>query len=172
MVDTVPKHQIGRAMGVITIFTGLAQVLSPVLGGLAYAKSGYISVFVMAFAFIGLDFILRFIMIEHRDALRWETASSTSPEVELQTVASEGNDLRNPKNDASTDQVQENAVSLPVAANSQPRRTSSIPALQLLGSPRFLAALWGICVLAALMTGFDSVKVPLWACPRCLLTQI
>ena len=80
VIDTVPKAKIGKAMGMITISTGLATVLAPVLGGLAYAKSGYDSVFVMAFAFIGLDLILRVIMIEKRDALRWSVPQESTIE--------------------------------------------------------------------------------------------
>jgi MFS family permease len=79
--DTVPKQNIGRAMGYVTIGTGVATVLAPVLGGLVFDRAGYTAVFAMAFGFIGLDLFLRLVMIEKRDALRWET--QTPPDIEL-----------------------------------------------------------------------------------------
>lgn len=180
-------NQIGRAMGVISIFTGLAVVLAPVLGGVAYAKSGYYTVFAISFSFVGMDLVLRLLMIERRDALKWEEHSTEPPATELQShlpPLEQGSedptaerlrdeerptlqDMRaSPDNVESTPRVvissHVDVQQLPTIEphgniNSTPKGTS-IPGLELIKSPIFLSALWGICVLAALMTAFDSVR--------------
>lgn len=148
-------------MGYVTIATGLAQVLAPVLGGLLYSRSGYSALFGVAFGVIGLDFVLRLVMIERHVAVQWE--SSTMPLNNAKLNANTGADGSLPDSAANfvgTSNVETNATTNPTApqevANTTPSMTN--PAFQLLLSRRFWTALWGICVLAALLTAFDSVS--------------
>jgi hypothetical protein len=142
---------------VITVFTGLATVLAPVLGGLAYAKSGYTTVFAMAFGFIGLDLVLRLVMIERREVvngilvlliLQTELQPRPSQDPSPHIPATASGIVTSSNNIEETTQTPQSSL------------FASFPVLQLLRLPAFLAALWGTCVLAALLTAFDSARLP------------
>ncbi len=66
--DTVPKDSIGSAMGYVSAATSVGSLAGPLLGGVVYARVGYYGVFAMGFALIGLDVLLRLLLIEKRVA--------------------------------------------------------------------------------------------------------
>jgi len=143
-------------MGFVTTSIGLAQVLAPVLGGLVYEKSGYDAVFGISFGLIGLDLVLRLIMIERRDALTWQSTGAVFPDTAAQA-----------QQEASTEQTRTTIASTGAVNTSfnmsldvdsvRPTILDSIMVFRLLRMPAMLAALWGLCVLIALLTAFDSV---------------
>jgi len=56
------------------VFSGmeLGVLVSPVLAGIVYQRAGYLAVFAMIFGVIGLDVVLRFFMIDKKEAYaRW-----------------------------------------------------------------------------------------------------
>src|SRR5271167_1849274 len=53
----------------------IGLILGPVLGGIVYARCGYYAAFGLAFAFIGLDLVLRVILVEKKIAVRYTTPS-------------------------------------------------------------------------------------------------
>jgi len=162
--DTVPKHKIGQAMGYITIGTGMATVLAPVLGGLVFQRAGYTAVFAMAFGFIGLDLVLRMVMIEKRDAVKWET-TVVEADIEMPRIEGVVGDAGETTTSAvvnSGEITAADAVVIPQTTTPGPRTPSkSMPAFKLLASPAFLATLWGTCVLGSILTAIDSVSTPL-----------
>jgi hypothetical protein len=99
-------------------------------------------------------------MIERHEALQWESTGAQPPDTELRTQPAGGAIPNVPADAASTGVIETNVNVAPSVDTAQPTRSPAMPALQLLGSPPFLGALWGIFVLAALMTAFDSVISP------------
>jgi MFS family permease len=145
-------------MGFVTIGTGMATVLAPVLGGLVFARAGYTAVFAMAFGFIGLDLVLRLIMIEKVDAEKWEAlAAETDIELSAREVAADPNKVVGERMGES---VGEGGVVIPETEGETVLVTipTVMPAFKLLGTPAFLATLWGTVVLGSMLTGLDSVS--------------
>ncbi|KAL9613146.1 MAG: hypothetical protein Q9167_002311 [Letrouitia subvulpina] len=71
LVDTVGPHQVGEMMGVVMVSMSVAILVSPLLGGVVYERTGYYGVYCMAFALIIIDIILRLTMVEKKIAKKW-----------------------------------------------------------------------------------------------------
>ncbi|KAL1630561.1 hypothetical protein SLS56_004835 [Neofusicoccum ribis] len=72
LVDTVGQNDVGQAMGYVSLAMSLAVLLAPLLGGVVLDHAGYNAVFAMAYALIGLDVVLRLVLVEKKVARRWE----------------------------------------------------------------------------------------------------
>lgn len=59
-------------------------MIGPLLGGVALAKAGYNAVFGMTLAIIGVDIVLRLLMIESVTAITWLEKPQDGPYVEKQ----------------------------------------------------------------------------------------
>ncbi|KAL4878840.1 major facilitator superfamily domain-containing protein [Aspergillus karnatakaensis] len=71
IVDTVGKAQVGTAMGIVSMAMTVGTVSGPFVGGVMLSKAGYHSVFALAIGLIVLDIVLRLVMIERKNAVRW-----------------------------------------------------------------------------------------------------
>jgi MFS family permease len=58
-------------MGYVAMATSLGSLSGPLLGGVVYAQAGYYAVFAMGFAIIGVDILLRLMMVEKSVARQW-----------------------------------------------------------------------------------------------------
>lgn len=142
----------------------LGILIAPLLGGVVFDHAGYNAVFGMAYALIGLDIILRLLLIEKKVAVKWlpDIATGRPPataKASEENVALPSNDA-DPKTMASTsnDRPQTNASSIYDVVPSAPRRRDRLPpVLSLLYSRRLWAALFCSLIQAALITSFDSV---------------
>ncbi len=147
-------------MGYISISTSLALILAPLLGGIVYARSGYYSVFAMAFGLIAMDIFLRLVMIEKSVAKQW---TSTLQPGEIPVSGNQASDtFRNRSIVPRTDGTDHNEMGLDsIYPTRETAETSPqgahLSIVLLLRSPRFVAALWGILVQAILLTAFDTV---------------
>lgn len=130
MADTVGRDGLGQAIGYLSMAASVGTLTGPLLGGVLYEKCGYYSVFGLAFGLIGLDILLRFLLIERKDAVKW-LAPETRPLVSAQSEAY-----------ASTDLPSKGVL----------ERMSF-----LVSSSRLLVALWGNFVVALFLSSFDSV---------------
>ena len=84
ITDTVGPAGIGRAVGVIGIPMSIGPIVGPLLGGVIYAHGEYYAVFGLMFAMLGVDALLRLVMIEKRVAQKWleaEAVQSETPKV-------------------------------------------------------------------------------------------
>ncbi|EKG18517.1 Major facilitator superfamily [Macrophomina phaseolina MS6] len=72
LVDTVGQTDVGQSMGYVSMAMSLAILIAPLLGGVVLDHGGYNAVFAMAYAIIGLDIILRLVLVEKKVARRWE----------------------------------------------------------------------------------------------------
>lgn len=148
--DTVGSESIGEAMGFVGIAMSLAYLLGPLLGGIVFDSAGYYAVFAMAFALLGIDAILRLLMIERSVAAKW---GKEAPEVI--TAAEHKGDTNDHKADPEYDTPE---IETPAVTHER-RRLPRV--FSLLASYRLDAALFGCFISAALLTSFDSI-LPLY----------
>ncbi|KAA8904567.1 major facilitator superfamily domain-containing protein [Sphaerosporella brunnea] len=142
LVDTVGRDEVGEAMGIVAMSMSLGIFLAPLLGGVVYENGGYFAVFAMAFSFIGVDIILRIIVIEKKTAKLY----ADPEEVVSGDPVSNGQSL-------------DPAQATPAASQ---RWTEKLPPIvTLLCYPRLLSALWGTLMQAVLSTSFETT-VPMY----------
>ena len=79
LTDTVGPAGLGQAVGVIGIPMSIGPIVGPLLGGVIYAHGGYYAVFGLMFAMLGVDAVLRFVMIEKRVAQKWLEDEAVQP---------------------------------------------------------------------------------------------
>jgi MFS family permease len=94
LADTLPTEQLGIAMGTIGSVVSFAMVTSPVIGGAIFHAFGFHAVFWFLGAMLVVDVLLRLLMIERKDAIRWgyiteeEVNGGTSEDAPLLTSQS------------------------------------------------------------------------------------
>ncbi|KAI9703307.1 MAG: hypothetical protein M1836_007873 [Candelina mexicana] len=162
LVDTVGEKDIGQVMGYVSLSMSLGIMAGPLLGGVVYEKGGYYSVFAMAFALIGLDILLRLLMVEKKIARQWLTTTMGQEDADCTYGPPPPQHLDNGYVEASTQPEKSTSEKQGVLIEKEGTRLSRfiarLPAVvTLLKSRRLVAALWGCLVQAALMTSFDSV---------------
>ena len=169
LVDTVGGDDIGQAMGHVGLAMSLGVLLAPLLGGVVFESAGYYSVWAMAFGLIGLDIVLRLVMVERKIAVRWDPRfepkraevnateqNSMAKSLDEKPDGTESEDENKTKDTASSpiDQ-QSHEQHDPNARNKWFNRLP--PVLKLLASRRLLSALWAVLIQSSLLTSFDSV---------------
>ncbi|KAL5355165.1 major facilitator superfamily domain-containing protein [Aspergillus floccosus] len=149
LVDTVGDERIGHAMGYVGASMSIGTLAGPLVGGAVYEHAGYYTVFAVAFAVIGVDVVLRLVVIEKKDASRYLNPSAHS--AELPTGS-------NPK--CADNKV--SSIELEPTDETQPQHrpsphTTLAAAYTLLCSPRTLVALWGTIVKSINGSAWNSV---------------
>jgi hypothetical protein len=133
-----------------------------------FEKAGYYSVWAMAFGLIGLDIILRLVMVERKIAVRWDSqyepkrAETSSGEQQIvakqldekaEGTESDDDKKNDPLSESDNDHVNEAGDS-----NTRDKWYNRLPpVLKLLASRRLLSALWAVLIQSCLLTSFDSV---------------
>jgi MFS family permease len=118
---------------------------------LTYSHSaGYNAVFAMAFALLGIDAILRLLMIEKSVAAKW---GAKAPEVDMDAEHKGSTEDHKADPECHTPEVETPAVT--------PGKRRLPTVFSLLASYRLDAALFGCFISAALLTSFDSI-LPLY----------
>lgn len=168
LVDTVGRDNIGQWMGTALSSSSFGLIVSPLLGGIVYAKAGYMAVFGMALGLIVVDILMRLIMIEKKTAAKYKPLDSITPENGFYGTFTGGPSSENQQNDSSTqpgkpqDDPADDAPLLSNGDKSIPRRQGKMPTiLVLLGMPRLLAAIYGIFVNVSILAAFDGI-LPLY----------
>ncbi|WPH04986.1 Hypothetical protein R9X50_00788400 [Acrodontium crateriforme] len=175
LVDTVGPDAVGEAMGFVGLSMSLAILVGPMLSGIVYATAGYNAVFAMAFGLIGLDMLLRLIMVEKKAALQWlpseqpqvqhdvpQGDSQAEPEAD-QALTRDPMEAQDPpeatvlKSTLVQVQSAQGIRALDAASSGKEIRGHLPPILHLLSSRRVLAALWACTIQASLLTAFDSI---------------
>jgi MFS family permease len=141
----------------------LGILVAPLLGGVVVDQAGYNAVFGMAYALIGLDIVLRLLLVEKKVAARWDPEITGRASV---AGNSESRDTMMPTPPIAAEPSSDAEKGTPeVADRSQidvddfrrRRRDRLPPVLSLLYSRRLWAALVCSLIQAALLTSFDSV---------------
>jgi MFS family permease len=140
MTDSVSFDNLGQTIGYLGSSIALGFLLGPLLGGLVYDAAGYHAVFAMAYAIVGVDFIMRVAVIEKKVACQWlhEESDTTNPGTHPRGYDTFG-DSSGPSGSESS--------------------KSKKPALLLIaGQPRVIISSWALLVQGLLYAAFDAVS--------------
>ena len=177
LTDTVGRDEVGQMMGFALSSANVGVLISPLLGGLVYARAGYIPLFGMALGLICFDIFLRLVMIEKKVAAkymlpaeengRYGTFGDGQP-----TEADRSCDVQQPPDTGahpSTEDTQNGHVGngpsdeehQPLLKKDGPRKSrfnfKTPTVFILLRSPRMLTAILGIFVEVGILSSFDTV---------------
>ncbi|KAF7175150.1 hypothetical protein CNMCM7691_006554 [Aspergillus felis] len=144
--QTVMEEGLGEAFGYIGMGMIMGGIAGPLLGGALYEHAGYYTVFGLAFALLGVDILLRIILIETKPATNGLESRGEFPGGPLPAHPA-------PNEEAGFRTVQTDISCAPQTA--PPPDSKAVSAL--LSCPRLWVVLWGYMVTAMIMTAFDSV---------------
>lgn len=160
LADTVKHDEVGKALGYVSVAMTLGVLFGPMIGGVVYERSGYYEVFAITFGVIGLDIILRLLLVEKKIAARWLEATSTT--TQTQSSPSIDDAFASPKQLETPSAVAEKNTTLAATRTAEVRRKRKIPSIFILfKSRRLLAAFWGSFVTSVTMTALDTT-IPLY----------
>ncbi|KAI0095817.1 MFS transporter-like protein [Hypoxylon sp. NC0597] len=71
ILDTVGPEHLGKVVGSIFSFISVGELMAPVIGGVLYEKTGYSGVFGVASGVLGLDFLMRLLLVEKKTAAKY-----------------------------------------------------------------------------------------------------
>ncbi|KAL8685453.1 MAG: hypothetical protein Q9224_005810, partial [Gallowayella concinna] len=178
LVDTVGQGQVGVWMGSVLSGMSAGVMIGPFIGGIIYARAGYLAVFAVVLAAIASDFVLRLFMIEKQSARKWLVEADYGtfsehrqypPIDKNQTCAQEQGIIDDATADMQqapgTDIVQSSEAWKDLKNQSSEQDFSLREGLTkflhstavLLKSPGILAAMYGGFVQTCLITSFDSI---------------
>jgi MFS family permease len=147
-------------MAYVSSSMSMALIFGPVLGGIVYARRGYYAAFGLAFSFIGLDLVLRVILVEKKVAIRYNTTARQLPDEE-NTRSIKMEEL------PSAHAASVTSESCPMPLGERPsaalgNRESRIPPIiRILKYPRLLVALFLSFIQGLILSAFDAT-IPLY----------
>lgn len=171
LVDTVGSKDIGQWMGYVIACLNIGMTISPFIGGVLYAKTGYTSLFVVMFGLIALDILMRIVMVEKKVAIKWAEQlktdhsriagnygtlpSSVDQDVSerSKTISSNFEGDSDP-NDESHKPAESTDTREQATSSHNSRQTP--PLIILLRSPRVLTNLYGVLISVTVLASFDS----------------
>ncbi|KEF54529.1 uncharacterized protein A1O9_09696 [Exophiala aquamarina CBS 119918] len=161
LADTVKQDEVGKALGYVSVAMTLGVLFGPMIGGIVYERLGYYPVFAVTFGVIGLDILLRLLLVEKKIAAKWIEPAPIP--IQIQSAPSINDRIAPGQLEASSAVSEKNttiAATRAAAANSRPKRR--LPSmLILLKSRRLLAAFWGSLATSITMTALDTT-IPLY----------
>ncbi|ATY63629.1 MFS amine [Cordyceps militaris] len=171
LIDSVDKKHVGRATGWTSTALTLGILLGPLVGGIVYDRAGNYAVFGICFGLIGIDIVLRIIIVELKEARKWRskepysdsTTAAANPTAR-EATAGQGASVADPTPPSTSlaDHDESETNEDPgVIERQQPRGAFSIAGkngiLGLLRKRRMLCALFGVVIQAATQTSFDAI---------------
>jgi len=144
--DTVGSEKLGLTIGNIFAFISVGELVAPMLGGVMYDNFGNGAVFGMGFALLGVDFIMRFVMIEKKTARKYGLDESQSS-IEHDEESGEDSPLLGKNYD------DEHAWKIP---KDQPWLIQKVPIIYTLRNPRLLTAQLVSGMQAVVIAVFES----------------
>ncbi|PYH47549.1 putative MFS transporter [Aspergillus saccharolyticus JOP 1030-1] len=153
LTDSVPASNLGQTIGYLGSAVALGFLLGPLLGGLVYQVAGYHAVFAIAFAMVGIDLLMRMVVVEKAVANRWmQQAQSFSPALDAGFTSSDNlvqQQQQQPLPDQSTRR------SAPAAPNTSPSQ-KKLAILAIISQPRVLVSSAALLVHGLLYSAFDA----------------
>lgn len=145
MQESAPEDCVASSMGYVGLSISCAAFIGPVLGGIIYQHGGHSAVWAMFFGVIGVDLVLRLLIIEPR-AL---SSPTTNAENEM-CEASEVTDLQHTTNELPA------TSNIPTTAHRQSPSDERLGIFELLKSPRLGFSMVATLCLSTAMTSFDG----------------
>jgi MFS family permease len=176
-VDTVGKGELATWMGTALSSSSIGLVISPLLGGIVYSKTGLWGVLGMMIGLIGLNIILITLLIEKRTAKQYiiiDTSTSTPHERRASTASYQTfgrHDIHIHHERPSQSRPCSDSASKPFVGSADPAaplattKSHVPPMLTLLRSPRILAGAYGVFTQFGLLASFDAF-LPLFVSRR------
>ncbi|KAL4965801.1 MFS transporter [Aspergillus stella-maris] len=163
-LETVGAGNLGTTIGAIFGFISVGTLVAPMLGGVLYDKGGLIAVFGLAFALLGIDFVMRLLVIEVKIARRYDSGddigATAGAEAQPQDPAAEHEDAE--ETSALLSRSEPDTESEYKIPENIPKALRIMPILPCLASPRLIAALTISFVQAVLLSSLDAT-VPIIA---------
>ncbi|QDS72016.1 hypothetical protein FKW77_001984 [Venturia effusa] len=158
VLDTVGSENLGKVIGSIFSFISIGELLAPVLGGVLYDKTGYGGVFGVGSAILGIDFIMRALVIEKKVARRYEKDTEESHSHSFRDIASphDSDEEEASERTGLLPKKEEKMESYKIPIETQSRVVRAVPILYCLRNPRLLVALLLAFVQACLLATFDA----------------
>jgi MFS family permease len=142
LFDKVGSKGLGRALGYASLAMSLGWFLGPVVGGLIYARAGYLAVFIPAIGLIAVEILLRLLMVEDRPRTTGRVdavvGSGMFPPDDDNGAVGETTPLLRPEQLSTT-------------------RPSANAMFVLMSSPRLVIGITANCILCLIMVSADSV---------------
>ncbi|KAH8592143.1 MFS transporter-like protein [Bisporella sp. PMI_857] len=154
VVDTVGRKRLGRTMGGIFSFINAGQLIAPVLGGILYKTVGEGAVFSLEFALIGVDFVMRLVVIEKKTAAKYVVESHLSRTGD-QDIQEDEADETSPLLPSPDSIAKEDYAQWRIPEN-LPWWSFKSPVIYCFSNPRLLIALGLTFVQALILGAFDS----------------
>jgi MFS family permease len=136
----------------------IGLILGPVLGGIIYARCGYYAAFGLSFGFIGLDLVLRVILVEKKIAVRYIGPSLRTDDQNPEAVKLQSLQGGAPAIQETPEAQLDVRPPSPELNNWQSRIP---PIIRILKYPRLLVALFLSFVQALILSAFDAT-LPLY----------
>ncbi|KAI2627756.1 MFS transporter-like protein [Hypoxylon sp. NC1633] len=168
ILDTVGPQNLGKVVGSIFSFISVGELLAPVVGGVLYDRTGSSGVFGVAAGVLGLDFVMRLLVVEKKTAAKYLDTSlpdirgGGQDECPEDGPIPDGGEESGGREDAAT----ENDALLPAKkqeadesykVHGEPNRIiRALPILICFRSPRLLVGLGLAFVQASLLALFDA----------------
>ena len=152
LLDTVGPDKLGLTIGSIFGFISIGELAAPVLGGVVYDRAGYGAVFSMAFVLLGIDFIMRLVLIEKKTAKKYMTEldNTSSPNGHAEE---DGDEEANEEDPLISNGNKESEWKI---KSEQPAWIRKFPILYCLGNPRLIIAELVAFMQATLLSTFDA----------------
>ncbi|KAJ8117329.1 hypothetical protein OPT61_g1450 [Boeremia exigua] len=153
LVDTVDKDEVGQWMGTAMSCNNIGMIISPMLGGIVYDKSGKISVFIIMISLGTFDIALRLLMNEpprRLPSITFISEPEPGPENEKKKPGIKTVVITVSSSDSDTSSTSQSLT--------KSRQTSRLAGIfTLIRSPRLLAAMYGIFVNECLVASLCAV---------------
>ncbi|KAI1088008.1 MFS transporter-like protein [Rostrohypoxylon terebratum] len=162
VLDTVGPQNLGKVVGSIFSFISLGGLIAPVVGGVLYEKTGYAGVFGVAAGMLGLDFVMRLLVIEKKAAAKYDEIISSDPDRDSVSQIDGAEDFNDEESPTPT--PTESSALLPNNPGDSPykihkplnRLTRTLPILLCFRNPRLLVGCSLSLVQASLLGLFDA----------------
>ncbi|KAI1464889.1 MFS general substrate transporter [Daldinia caldariorum] len=169
VLDTVGPQNLGKVVGSIFSFVSVGALMGPVIGGVLYEKTGYSGVFGVAAGVLGLDFLMRLLVVEKKIAAKYNVGLGPDPQIEEHDAHGDHEATQDPAQieDASDrEEITERDSLLPnkkradddtYKVRQEPNRiVRAFPILICFRNPRLLVGLSLAFVQACLLAVFDA----------------
>lgn len=154
ILDTVGPENLGKVIGSIFSFISVGELAAPVLGGVLYSKTGYAGVFGVGAGMLGLDFLMRVLVIEKKTAAKYIQTDGPVGARGYGSRADQDEDEEDPNEESALlNKKETDNYKIPPGQNSAVR---ALPILYCLSNPRLLVALLLAFVQATLLATFDA----------------
>lgn len=169
MREVVGQEHFGRAAGFSSMALSMGLILGPVIGGVLYEYAGYFETFLPVLVLLGVELVLRLLIIEDGTRGVATNGEDKGPGGEGRNDGAEDGAKGTAGTEADVGATGTGECS-PSAVESQPllpnppasstRTPTGNVYLALLANSRFLVSITGVFILNSIASGFDAVLAP------------